>query len=163
MSDDVKKSTAAVTNNPAASTTGVVGNNPAAGTAGGVGAGVGGSNGAAMASEANLLYQSKDAQTMIAVLKEMGIEEFEPRVVSQLLEFSYRYTTNLLEDARAFSQHANKKTIDSEDIKMAIKSRVDFSFTATPPRDVCFYYISYHLYLIFIFIFWKCFFFVIKF
>ena len=100
--------------------------------------------------EANLLYQSKDAQTMIAVLKEMGIDEFEPRVVSQLLEFSYRYTTNLLEDARAFSQHANKKTIDSEDIKMAIKSRVDFSFTATPPRDVCvfkfFYFYTLYLY-----------------
>ena len=86
--------------------------------------------------EQNVLYQSKDAQTMIAVLKDMGIEDFEPRVVSQLLEFSYRYTTNLLDDAKAFSTHAGKKTIDSEDIKMAIRSKVDFSFTTTPPRDL---------------------------
>ena len=35
------------------------------------------------------LNQSKDAQTMINVLRDMGIEEFEPRVVNQLLEFSY--------------------------------------------------------------------------
>jgi histone H3/H4 len=42
----------------------------------------------------------------------------------------------LLEDAKAFSNHAGKKTIDSEDIKMAIKSKVDYSFTTTPPRDV---------------------------
>ena len=46
------------------------------------------------------------------------------------------YITNLLEDAKAFSNHAGKKTIDSEDIKMAIKSKVDYSFTTTPPRDV---------------------------
>ena len=46
------------------------------------------------------------------------------------------YITNLLEDARAFSNHAGKKSIDSEDIKMAIKSKVDFSFTTTPPRDL---------------------------
>ena len=36
------------------------------------------------------INQSKDAQTMINVLKDMGIEEFEPRVVNQLMEFSYR-------------------------------------------------------------------------
>jgi hypothetical protein len=36
-----------------------------------------------------VLMQSKDAQTMISVLKDMGIDEFEPRVVNQLLEFSY--------------------------------------------------------------------------
>jgi hypothetical protein len=51
----------------------------------------------------------------------------------------------LIEDAKAFSTHANKKTIDSEDIKMAIKSKVDYSFTTTPPRDVRFK-IKYYLY-----------------
>lgn len=38
----------------------------------------------------NVLHQSKDAQTIISVLKDMGIDEFEPRVINQLLEFSYR-------------------------------------------------------------------------
>ena len=46
------------------------------------------------------------------------------------------YIVSLLEDARAFSSHAGKKTIDSEDIKMSIKSKVDFSFTTTPPREL---------------------------
>lgn len=87
-------------------------------------------------STASLFNQSKDAQTMISVLKDMGVEEFEPRVVNQLLEISHRYITNLLEDARAFSSHAGKKTLDSEDIKMAIRSKVDYSFTTNPPRDV---------------------------
>ncbi len=95
-----------------------------------------GNQGAASSASGDILSQSKDVQTMISVLKDMGVEEFEPRVVNQLLEFSYRYITNLLEDAKAFSNHAGKKTIDSEDIKMAIKSKVDYSFTTTPPRDV---------------------------
>ena len=32
----------------------------------------------------------KDAQVMISILKDMGINDFEPRVVNQMLEFSYR-------------------------------------------------------------------------
>lgn len=36
------------------------------------------------------LFQSKDAQTMVSVLKDMGIDEYEPKIVNQLLEFSYR-------------------------------------------------------------------------
>jgi hypothetical protein len=36
------------------------------------------------------LAQSKDAQTLVSVLKDMGIDEYEPRVINQLLEFSYR-------------------------------------------------------------------------
>jgi hypothetical protein len=37
----------------------------------------------------DVLSQSKDAQTMIGVLKDMGIDEYEPKIVNQLLEFSY--------------------------------------------------------------------------
>jgi transcription initiation factor TFIID subunit 9B len=33
--------------------------------------------------------QSKDIQAMLSVLKDMGIEEYEPKVINQLLEFSY--------------------------------------------------------------------------
>ena len=35
----------------------------------------------------------KDAQVMISILKDMGINEFEPRVVNQMLEFSYRFVS----------------------------------------------------------------------
>ena len=41
-------------------------------------------------STTNVLNQSKDFQTMISVLKDMGVDDYEPRVVNQLLEFSYR-------------------------------------------------------------------------
>lgn len=32
----------------------------------------------------------KDAQVIISIMKDMGIEEYEPRVINQLLEFTYR-------------------------------------------------------------------------
>ena len=42
----------------------------------------------------------KDARAMISILKDMGISDFEPRVVNQLLEFSYRYVSTILEDSK---------------------------------------------------------------
>ena len=34
--------------------------------------------------------QPKDAQVMAAVLKDMGVLEYEPRIINQMLEFTYR-------------------------------------------------------------------------
>ena len=69
----------------------------------------------------------RDAAVMEAILKEMGVEDFEPNVINQMLEFSYSklwlekwlyilivkllgYVTNVLEDARCYSEHAQKKS-----------------------------------------------------
>ena len=46
------------------------------------------------------------------------------------------YVTNLLEDARVYSEHAQKKELDVSDVKLAVQTRVDHSFTSPPPRDV---------------------------
>ncbi|VDK76575.1 unnamed protein product [Litomosoides sigmodontis] len=61
-----------------------------------------------------------DAQVMEAILKEMGVADYEPRVISQMLEFAYRYTAEILEDARSISEHAGKKQIDEADVQFAI-------------------------------------------
>ena len=44
--------------------------------------------------------------------------------------------TNILEDARVYSEHAQKKEIDISDVKLAVQTRMDHSFTAPPPREV---------------------------
>ena len=96
-------------------------------------------------------------QVMVSILRDMGIHDFDPRVVNQMLEFSYRYVTNILEDSRVYSQHARKKTVDIEDVKLAVQMQVgafllitsfvifvkmytnvkaDQNFTAPPPREV---------------------------
>ena len=46
------------------------------------------------------------------------------------------YLTDVLEDAKLCSSHANKKLIDLDDIKMAIQFKLDHSYTNPPPREV---------------------------
>lgn len=46
------------------------------------------------------------AQCCAQLLASMGVEEYEPRVVNQLLDFMYRYTTDVLLDAEIYSEHA---------------------------------------------------------
>ena len=38
----------------------------------------------------------KDAQMMAQILKGMGITEYEPRVINQMLEFAFLYVTTIL-------------------------------------------------------------------
>uniref|UniRef100_A0ACB8EWX0 Transcription initiation factor TFIID subunit 9 n=1 Tax=Sphaerodactylus townsendi TaxID=933632 RepID=A0ACB8EWX0_9SAUR len=78
----------------------------------------------------------KDAQVMAQILKDMGIAEYEPRVINQMLEFAYRYVTTILEDAKIYSSHAKKSSVDADDVRLAIQCRTDQSFTSPPPRDV---------------------------
>uniref|UniRef100_A0A4X2LVS9 TATA-box binding protein associated factor 9b n=1 Tax=Vombatus ursinus TaxID=29139 RepID=A0A4X2LVS9_VOMUR len=77
----------------------------------------------------------KDAQVMAQILKDMGITEYEPRVINQMLEFAFRYVTTILDDAKIYSSHAKKPAVDADDVRLAIQCRADQSFTAPPPRD----------------------------
>lgn len=78
----------------------------------------------------------KDAQVIMAIMKEVGITEYEPRVINQLLEFTYRYVTSVLDDSRVFANHAKKKVIDLDDVRLAVQMQLDKSFTSPPPREV---------------------------
>ena len=37
--------------------------------------------------------------------------EYERRVVQQMLEYAYRYTTEILEEARVYSNHTKHKRV----------------------------------------------------
>lgn len=89
------------------------------------------------ASEVPLAAKStpKDALVMAAILKEMGISEYDPRVINQMLEYTYRYITTVLEDALVYCKHAGKKELDADDVQLAIQSRLDHSYTNPPPRE----------------------------
>ncbi|XP_063967125.1 transcription initiation factor TFIID subunit 9-like [Lytechinus pictus] len=79
--------------------------------------------------------QPRDAEIMTAILKDMGVTDYEPRVINQMLEFAYRYVTDVLDDSQVYSGHAGRRDIDVEDIKLAIQTRLDHSFTTPPPRE----------------------------
>lgn len=46
------------------------------------------------------------------------------------------YVTCILDDAKFYANHARKKTIDLEDVKLASQMLLDKAFTSPPPRDV---------------------------
>ena len=78
----------------------------------------------------------KDAQVIAAILKDMGVQEYEPRVLHQLLEFAYRYASNVLEDAVLYSTYAGKKSVDANDVRLAVEKLSDKMFTTPPPHDL---------------------------
>jgi hypothetical protein len=41
----------------------------------------------------------------------------------------------VLEDATVYSEHAGKTRMDVDDVRLATQSKVNFSFTAPPPRE----------------------------
>jgi len=78
----------------------------------------------------------KEAQVMAAILRDLGIQDYDPGVLTQMLEFSYRYITNILEDAKVYSNHARKRGIDGDDIKLAVQVNTEQTVTGPPTRDV---------------------------
>ena len=85
-----------------------------------------------MASPKNM---PKDAQMRAQIMKDMGITEYEPRVINQMLEFAFRYVTTILDDSKSYSSHAKKATVDADDVRLATQCRADQSFTS-PPHEI---------------------------
>ena len=46
------------------------------------------------------------------------------------------YVTTVLDDAEAYANHAKKKSIDLDDVKLAVSMQMEQSFTTPPPREV---------------------------
>lgn len=78
----------------------------------------------------------RDAKIVKSLLKSMGVDDYEPRVIHQFLELWYRYVVDVLTDAQVYSEHASKPAIDCDDVKLAIQSKVNFSFSQPPAREV---------------------------
>lgn len=78
----------------------------------------------------------KDASVIAAILRDQGVTEYESRVVHQLLEFAYKYASYVLEDAMLYSNYAGKKSVDCDDVRLAVEKLSDRYFTAPPPKDL---------------------------
>ncbi|KAJ8970434.1 hypothetical protein NQ314_001229 [Rhamnusium bicolor] len=78
----------------------------------------------------------KDGQVIMAIMKEMGITEYEPKTIVQLTEFVYRYATSILEEARLYANNSKKKFLDADDVRLALQLTCESTFTTPPPREV---------------------------
>ncbi|KAI7876159.1 transcription initiation factor IID, 31kD subunit-domain-containing protein [Mucor mucedo] len=79
--------------------------------------------------------QPRDARIVSLILQSLGVEDYDPKVVHQLLEFAHRYTTDVFQDSLIYAEHANKNDLDLDDIQLAIQGRVNHSFTTPPPKE----------------------------
>ncbi|KAJ8937760.1 hypothetical protein NQ318_006623 [Aromia moschata] len=71
----------------------------------------------------------KDGQVIMAIMKEMGITEYEPKTIVQLTEFVYRYATSILEEARMYANNSKKKFLDADDVRLALQLTSESTFT----------------------------------
>jgi transcription initiation factor TFIID subunit 9B len=97
----------------------------------------------------------QDLETIATILKDMGVNSYDPLVGDQLLEFMHAYTVSVLRDAQFYQVRARTKGVERkedsfchlqahregsklelDDARLAIQSRVNSSFTQPPPREL---------------------------
>lgn len=77
----------------------------------------------------------RDAKIISIILRSLGIEECEPKVIVQLLEFAYKYSCDILEDALLYAKYSERSTIIGKDVKLALQTKVGKHFLPAPPRN----------------------------
>ncbi|EGO01854.1 hypothetical protein SERLA73DRAFT_49023 [Serpula lacrymans var. lacrymans S7.3] len=66
------------------------------------------------------------------------VQDAQPGVLHQLLEFAHRYTAQILSDAQVYAEHAGRAgaaKIEMDDIVLAIQARVGWEFGGRVPKE----------------------------
>ncbi len=76
----------------------------------------------------------REAAAVAAVLRAQGATEWEPRVVAQLLEFSYRHVAEVLQEAQHYAAHRTREPpgaapLTLADVRLAAQSALTHTFT----------------------------------
>ncbi|KAF5393933.1 hypothetical protein D9757_000169 [Collybiopsis confluens] len=65
-----------------------------------------------------------------------SVQDAQPGVLHQLLEFSNRYTQQVLTDARVYADHAGRQDkLDIDDVVLAVQARVGWEFGGRIPSE----------------------------
>ena len=65
------------------------------------------------------------------------VQDAQPGVLHQLLEFSHRYTAQVLSDALVYAEHAGRSgKVEMEDVVLAVQARVGWEFGGRVPKEV---------------------------
>ncbi|KAH9947321.1 transcription initiation factor IID, 31kD subunit-domain-containing protein [Amylocystis lapponica] len=64
------------------------------------------------------------------------VHDSQPGVLHQLLEFSHRYSTQVLSDALAYAEHAGHSgKVEMDDLRLAVQARVGWEFGGRVPKE----------------------------
>lgn len=77
----------------------------------------------------------RDAKLTCLLLESLGVSDYDPLVIHQLLELGHRHITQILGDASIYAEHADRKDISLEDCKLALQGKLSSSFTSPPSKD----------------------------
>ncbi|KAJ6629149.1 transcription initiation factor IID, 31kD subunit-domain-containing protein [Mycena sp. CBHHK59/15] len=65
-----------------------------------------------------------------------SIQDVQPGVLHQLLEFSHRYTAHVLTDANVYAEYAGRSgKIEMDDVVLAVQARVGWEFGGRVPKE----------------------------
>ncbi|KAJ4473490.1 TFIID-domain-containing protein [Lentinula lateritia] len=65
-----------------------------------------------------------------------SVQDAQPGVLHQLLEFSSRYTQQVLTDAKVYADHAGRQDkLDIDDVILAVQARVGWEFGGRVPSE----------------------------
>jgi transcription initiation factor TFIID subunit 9B len=96
----------------------------------------------------------RDVRLLHLILASMGVTSYQDRVPLQIMDFAYRYTHGVLQDALYYNDHAhgsssgNSANIQAaglgpsnapltvEDIRLAVAARVNYQFKPVPPKEL---------------------------
>jgi transcription initiation factor TFIID subunit 9B len=72
------------------------------------------------------------------------VQDAQPGVLHQLLEFSHRYTAQVLSDALVYAEHAGRPNkLEMDDVTLAVQARVGWEFGGRVPKEVGFLSMCY--------------------
>lgn len=85
------------------------------------------------------MSQQPDAAARLrALLSSMGVDDYEPRVVHQLLEFQQSYLTEIFADGAMYADHAGRPgQLECEDVHLATRLRAASSQAVAPKLLEC--------------------------
>jgi len=65
-----------------------------------------------------------------------SVQDVQPAVLHQLLDFAHRYTANVLTDANVYAEYAARPgKIEMEDVILAVQARVGWEFGGRVPKE----------------------------
>jgi histone H3/H4 len=71
------------------------------------------------------------------------VQDAQPGVLHQLLEFSHRYSAQVLSDALVYAEHAGRANkLEMDDVTLAVQARVGWEFGGRVPKEVRHFSIS---------------------
>ncbi|EEB06435.1 SAGA complex/transcription initiation factor Taf9 [Schizosaccharomyces japonicus yFS275] len=79
----------------------------------------------------------KDARLIHLIMTSLGVPAYSQSVPLQLLTFAHRYTQQIIQDSHVYAEHARgtNAAINVDDVRLAIASQINHSFTGPPPKE----------------------------